>query len=76
MTGKIKRIPPRSGVAFVLPKGARLKITDPEGEQVADLVAFNRDDTDEVLSNGRTLDYLSRIYLTAGDPVYSNRSRI
>ena len=76
MTGTIKRIPPRSGVAFALPKGARLKVTDPEGEQVADLVAFNRDDTDEVLSNGRTLDYLSRIYLTAGDPVYSNRSRI
>ena len=76
MTGTIKRIPPRSGVAFALPKGARLKVTDPEGEQVADLVAFNRDDTDEVLSNGRTLDYLSRIYLTAGDPVYSNRSRV
>lgn len=76
MTEGTRRIAPRSGVAFVLPKGARLKVTDPEGEQVADLVTFNRDDTDEMLSNGRTLDYLSKIYLTAGDPVYSNRSRI
>lgn len=70
-----QRIPPRSGVAFLLPQGARLVITDPEGEQVADLVAFNAHDTGEVLSSGRTLDYASKIYLSKGDPLYSNRSR-
>lgn len=71
-----KRIEPRSGVAFILPAGARLKVIDPQGEQVSDLVAFNRDDTEEVISNGRTFDYLSKIFLTAGDSIYSNRSRV
>jgi uncharacterized protein YcgI (DUF1989 family) len=72
----IQVIPPRSGVAFELGAGERLKVIDPQGQQVADLVAYNRHDTGEVISNGRTLDYLSKIYLTTGDPVYSNRSRV
>lgn len=70
------RIPPRSGTAFLLPQGARLTVIDPEGEQVSDLVAYNRHDTEEVISNGRTLDYLSKIYLSTGDAVYSNRSNV
>ncbi len=69
-------ISPRSGVAFTLGKGDRLTVIDPRGEQVADLVAFNRHDLDEVISNGRTLDYASKIYLTTGDPLYSNRSNV
>ena len=69
-------IPPRSGVAFSLAIGQRLTIIDPEGEQVADLLAFNADDTAEVISSGRTLDYASRLFLTTGDPLYSNRSRV
>jgi uncharacterized protein YcgI (DUF1989 family) len=69
-------IQPRSGTAFELRAGERLKIIDPQGEQVADLVAFNRTDTDEAISNGRTFDYLSKIFIGRGDPVYSNRSRV
>ena len=69
-------IAPRSGVAFTLDKGQRLTVIDPQGEQVADLLAYNRDDIGEVVSSGRTLDYASRIYLTTGDPLYSNRSNI
>ena len=69
-------IPPRTGVAFRLDKGRRLTVIDPQGEQVADLLAFNRHDVREVISSGRTLDYASRIYLTTGDPLYSNRSRV
>ncbi len=72
----IVEIPPRCGVAFALNRGQRLTVIDPTGEQVADLLAFVRDDVDEVISSGRTLDYASRIYLTRGDPLYSNRSRI
>ena len=68
------RIPPRSGTAFALAKGQRLVVTDPTGEQVADLLAFNSADVGEVISSGRTLDYASRIYLTTGDILYSNRS--
>jgi uncharacterized protein YcgI (DUF1989 family) len=69
-------IPPRSGAAFTIEKGQRLTVIDPQGEQVADLLAFNRNDPEEVISSGRTLDYLSRLFLTAGDPIYSNRSNI
>lgn len=69
-------IAPRSGVAFALRAGQGLKVIDPRGEQVADLLAFNREDTREVISSGRTLDYASKLYLTTGDSLYSNRSRI
>jgi len=69
-------IAPRSGVAFTLDAGQRLAVIDPQGGQVADLLAFRRDDVGEVLSNGRTIDYASRIYLTKGDPLYSNRSNV
>ncbi|WP_396594686.1 DUF1989 domain-containing protein [Brevundimonas sp. R86498] len=69
-------IPPRSGVAFELKAGQRLRVIDPRGEQVSDLLAFNRHDTGEVLSSGRTLDYANRIYLTTGDALYSNRSNV
>lgn len=69
-------IPPRSGTAFVLERGRRLTVIDPRGEQVADLLAFNRDDPGEAISSGRTFDYASKIYLTAGDLLYSNRSSI
>ena len=69
-------IAPRSGVAFALDKGQRLTVIDPEGEQVADLLAYNRADIGEAISSGRTLDYASRIFLTTGDPLYSNRSNV
>ena len=69
-------IPPRSGAAFRLNRGQRLRVIDPQGEQVSDLLAFNAADTAEVISSGRTLDYASKIYLTTGDPLYSNRSNI
>ncbi|MDO9467334.1 MAG: urea carboxylase-associated family protein [Thiobacillus sp.] len=68
-------IAPRSGIAFLLRAGQRLRVIDPQGEQVADLIAFNRDDTQEYLSSGRTLDYASRLFLTTDDLLYSNRSR-
>ncbi len=67
-------IPPRSGTAFSLAAGQALKIIDPEGQQVADLVAFNAADTREALSSGRTLDYLSRLLIREGDALFSNRS--
>ena len=73
---EVQRIAPRSGVAFTLDRGQRLAVIDPSGEQVADLVAYNRHDTGEVISSGRTLDYASRIYLTTRDPIYSNRSNV
>ncbi len=70
------RIAPRSGTAFVLQKGQVLTISDPFGEQVADLVAFSQDDSREAISSGRSLDYASKLFLTSGDLIYSNRSNV
>jgi hypothetical protein len=72
----IRVIAPRSGVAFEVKRGERLRVIDPQGEQVADLVAFNLHDVGEAISSGRSIDYASSIYLSTGDPIYSNRSRI
>ena len=69
-------IPARSGVAFALRAGETLKVIDAEGEQVADLLAFSKQDVREAISSGRTFDYASRIYLTKGDALYSNRSNV
>ena len=68
-------IPPRSGRAFRLAAGQRLTVIDPQGQQVADLVAYNAADTREVISSGRSIDYAGRLFLTTGDILYSNRSR-
>jgi len=73
---EIVEIPIRSGRAFTVRKGQRLTVIDPRGGQVSDLLAYNANDTDEVISSGRTLDYASRIYLTTSDPLYSNRSNV
>jgi uncharacterized protein len=72
----MKIIKPRSGTAFILKKGEQLTITDIEGEQVSDFICFNLHDKAEYLSSGRTIDYAETIFLTKGNPFYSNRSNI
>ena len=69
-------IPPRSGAGFMLARGQTLTVIDPQGGQVADLLAIAQDDTAEMLSSGRTLDYAETIYLTTGHKLYSNRSNV
>lgn len=76
MSSRTVEIPPRSGDAFRMAKGDSLTVIDPRGRQVADLLAFNADDLDEVISSGRTLDYAETIRLTTGHKLYSNRSRV
>ena len=70
----IGRLSPQTGTAFVLRAGDVLRVIDPEGEQVADLVAFSRERRPAWLSSGRTFDYNDTIYLTAPHVLYSNRS--
>ena len=69
------RIPPCSAQAIELEAGDELVVIDPEGQQVSDLTAFSREDVREYLSSGRSIDYASRMFLTTGDLLYSNRSR-
>ncbi len=70
----MERIPPQSGTAFILRKGQYLQVTDPYGEQVADLYCFNLNDKKEGLSAGRTIDYASSMLIKEGHILYSNRS--
>ena len=69
-------IPPQSGAAFTIDKGQYLKVTDPKGEQVSDMVCFNRTDKGEWISSGKTLDYCSTLLITKGHALYSNRSNV
>ena len=73
-TPPTQRIPPRSGTGFRIKSGQTLSIFDPEGEQVADMVSYSPSDRREYLSSGRSIDYASRMFLSTGDILYSNRS--
>ena len=70
-----RRIAPQSGAAFVLKKGEVLRVTDPMGQQVSDLFAFEQGNLSRWLSSGRSIDYASKTKLTTGDTLYSNDSR-
>ena len=70
----VREIEPRSGVAFPLRQGQRLRVIDPQGVQVSDLLAFAAADVREAISNGRTFDYEETIALTTGNRLWSNRS--
>lgn len=69
-----RRLEPRTGAAFEITAGQLLRITDPLGEQVSDLVSFSTTSPRSWLSSGRTIDYANTISLTAGNTLYSNRS--
>ena len=74
-TVEMQRIPPCSGRSVELEAGDQLVVMDPMGQQVSDLTAFSREDLDEYLSSGRSIDYASKLWLSTGDVLYSNRSR-
>ena len=69
-----ERIPPCSGRSVELDAGDELIVIDPMGQQVSDLTAFSREDLAEYLSSGRSIDYASKLWLSTGDVLYSNRS--
>jgi uncharacterized protein YcgI (DUF1989 family) len=70
-----KRLPPQTGTAVEVSVGQLLRVSDPQGEQVSDMISFSRTDVNEWLSSGRTIDYANTIYPTTGNVLYSNRSR-
>lgn len=65
-------IPPKSGDSFLVKAGQRLRITDPEGSQVADLVCFNANDYNEFLSQGNTRINNQTLRITTGHVLFSN----
>lgn len=68
-------IPPQSGAAFPLEKGQYLKIIDPQGGQVSDMVFFLDADKREKISAGKTMDFEESILITKGNFLWSNRGR-
>lgn len=65
----------QSGAAFKLKKGQKLKVIDPKGEQVSDMVLFNAKDRREKISSGKTMDFEESILIGEGNFLWSNRSR-
>jgi uncharacterized protein len=53
-----------------------LRVIDPKGMQVSDMLAYAADDSREVISAGRTFDYEETIRLTAGNRLWSNRFNV
>lgn len=70
----VQIIEKQTGAAFRLQKGQKLKVIDPQGEQVSDMVLFNAEDKREKISSGKTLDFEESILITKGDWLWSNRS--
>src|SRR6201995_6055866 len=48
--GEPVTLPPAGNISFEIEKGQRFRLTQTEGEQVADLISFNREDNREILS--------------------------
>lgn len=71
----IKIIKKQTGAAFILKKNQILKVIDPNGEQVSDMVLFNNNDIKERISSGKTFDFEESILLSKGNFLWSNRSR-
>ena len=71
----MNRLAPQTGVGFRMAAGDELLVVDPMGGQVSDLYAVADPDIEEWLSSGRTIDYANKVFLSAGDVLYSNRSR-
>jgi hypothetical protein len=73
--GQPVTLDPAAAISFEIEAGQRLKLTQPEGEQVADLISFNRDDTRELLSmlSSRAVNLSWKF--TAPHVLYSNCTR-
>jgi len=71
----IHKIEKQTGVAFELKKGQTLKVIDPMGRQVSDMVLFNAEDTREKISSGKTFDFEETLSITKGHYLWSNRSK-
>lgn len=66
---------PRRCVARTLRSGQTLRITDLEGQQVADLIAFTLPDLSDRLWPSTTIRLNGTIFLTTGHVLYSELSR-
>lgn len=66
-----RRIPPKSGSAFAVDAGETFEVVTPESRQVADLVAFVRDDPAETFAQSYTRDCNGKLRISTGDALYT-----
>jgi uncharacterized protein len=75
MPGVPVTLAPAGHISFEIEAGQRFRMTQPEGEQVADLISFNRDDPRELLSMHSSRAVNLNWKLTKPHTLYSNRTR-
>ena len=69
-------IPPASAVSFEVTSGSVVRVTDIEGQQVADFIAFNGINLRERISTSRTRSENGTIHITKGHHLFSNQSNV
>lgn len=65
------RIPEKRGASFQVNTGEEFEVTDPMGNQVADLVAFGANDTENRFSSKYTYKKTNKIRISTGDSLYT-----
>ena len=70
------RIATQTGTAPLLRKGQVLRVTDPLGQQVSNLFAFEQGNLNRWLSPGRSIEHASKNKPSTGDTRYSNDNRL
>ena len=65
-------VPGGYGQSFEVSKGEYIKVTDVEGQQVADLIAINLNNMKEYLSTAQTRIMIGKLSVGKGDALYSN----
>jgi uncharacterized protein len=68
-------VTPGGYISFEIETGQRFRLAQPEGEQVADLISFNRDDVRELLSMHSSRAVNLSWKFTVPHTLYSNRTR-
>lgn len=72
----IQKIAAQTGRAFELIQGQKLRVTDPEGQQVADLFCFSKLRPEDALSSGRSIDYNDSLLFSTGQKLFAQSGRI
>ncbi len=67
-------LPPRGRIAREIARGQTVRITDLQGSQVGDLIAFNRHDLAEKFWISNTIRLNGTVYVTTGRKLYSELS--
>jgi uncharacterized protein len=68
-------VPAKGATAFVANQGNVVRVTDLEGGQVADFVAFIESDFSEKLDQSRTRINNWKYHVSTGDTIYTNKNR-